>query len=101
MQTVVLERDGRIAAYACCGKGADLQGHWHELGGSDHDLATLLPAALHTTEQLESAVLLPPYRDGLAALLAPSVVADVEVQGPMVRAAGVVPRLFIDGLDSV
>jgi GNAT superfamily N-acetyltransferase len=101
MQTVVLERDGRIAAYACCGKGADLQGHWHELGGTDHDLATLLPAAMHTTEQLEGAVLLPPYRERLAALLAPSVVADVEVHGPMVRAAGVVPRLFVDGLDSV
>lgn len=101
MTTVVLERDGRPIAYACTGKGADLQGHWHELGGDDAALATLLPAAMHLTGQLDAVLLLPPYRPQLAELLGAAVVDEMVLHGPMVCAAGVVPPLWIDGLDSV
>lgn len=112
MTTVVLERDGAPVAYACTGKGADLQGHWHELGGSDDDLALLLPAALHLCDQVEAALLLPPYRPRLAELLAAMVVARARVPGPMVLAATAGASAgaaivvsgrscWIDGLDSV
>ena len=57
MTTLVLERDDAIVAYACCGKGADLAGHWHELGGSDRYVAELLRAALHFTDQIEAVLL--------------------------------------------
>jgi len=102
MTTVVLERDSEVVAYACTGKGADLAGHWHELGGSDEDLATLLPAAMHLTDQIEAALLLPPYRQELAKRLASQTVAEVLVPGPMMRPAPD-PSLgcWIDGLDSV
>jgi GNAT superfamily N-acetyltransferase len=102
MTTLVLERGGQVAAYACCGKGADLQGHWHELGGSDEALAELLPAAMHATGQIECAVLVPPYRSGLRNLLGHGVLGEFAVPGPMVRPAGPVPPLlWVDGLDSV
>ena len=102
MTTVVLERAGAVKAYACCGKGADLQGHWHELGGSDADVAALLPAAMHTAEQIEALLLLPPYRGQLRELLAEQVVGEAQVPGPMVRAAsGAAAASWIDGLDSV
>jgi GNAT superfamily N-acetyltransferase len=102
MTTVVLEEAGAITAYACCGKGADLQGWWHEVGGSDDALARLLPAALHAAEQIEAFLLLPPYRPGLAERLRPATLDVVEVPGPMQRpaAGGPIP-LWIDGLDSV
>jgi predicted GNAT family N-acyltransferase len=102
MTTVVLERDGRAVAYACTGKGADLQGHWHELGGSDEDLARLIPAAMHCTDQIECALLLPPYRVELRERLQAQVLDEIAVPGPMVRAA--MPPAgpcWIDGLDSV
>jgi predicted N-acetyltransferase YhbS len=102
MQTVVRERDGSIVAYACCGKGADLQGHWHELGGPDDELATLLPAAMHVLGQVEAVLLLPPYRPDLPAQLGRSVVGEGSLPGPMVRSVdGRVPACWIDGLDSV
>lgn len=103
MTTVVLERDGEAVAYACTGKGADLQGHWHELGGADEDLAQLLPEAMHRTDQVQAALLLPPYRRPLAALLADHVIDELAVAGPMVRSAQTDARrpCWIDGLDSV
>lgn len=102
MTTVVLERGGAAVAYACCGKGADLQGHWHELGGSDDDLALLLPAAMHVADQIDAAVLLPPYRPRLGERLAEHVVGEVVLPGPMVRTAHTAPPvLWVDGLDSV
>ena len=102
MITVVLERDGQAVAYACTGKGADLGGHWHDLGGSDEDLAELIPAAMHLTDQIEAALLLPPYRAELAERLAAHTVEEVSVPGPMMRPASD-PSLscWIDGLDSV
>lgn len=107
MTTAVLERDGAIVAYACCGKGADLQGHWHELGGDDGDLAELLPTAMHLAEQVEAVVIVPPYRRSLAAALGASVVDEGTVPGPMWRAtsdtgrSGDLPAIWVDGLDSV
>ena len=102
MTTLVLERDARIVAYACCGKGADLHEHWHELGGSDDDLARLLPAALHHTGQIEAVLLVPPWRRRLRELLARHVVDEGVVPGPMWRStAGELPPCWIDGLDSV
>lgn len=101
MTTVVLEQGGAITAYACCGKGADLQGHWHEMGGTDEAVARLLPAALHVADQVEAVVLVPPYRDGLAALLGATVVGEGTVPGPMVRSRDAVGGFWIDGLDSV
>jgi len=102
MTTLVLERDGAVVAYACCGKGADLQGHWHELGGSDDDLAVLLPAALHATGQTEAVLLLPPAREGLRERLAHYVIEQGTVPGPMWRSPGEpLPTCWIDGLDSV
>jgi GNAT superfamily N-acetyltransferase len=102
LTTVVRERDGAIVAYACCGKGADLHGHWHEVGGSDAEVATLLPAAMQVAEQREAVLLLPPYRTALAERLGRAVVARFVVPGPMVRSFGASPPdCWIDGLDSV
>ncbi|MBL8748160.1 MAG: GNAT family N-acetyltransferase [Planctomycetes bacterium] len=102
MTTVVLEEDVGISAYACCGKGADLQGHWHELGGTDAAVARLLPAAMHVADQLEAVVLVPPYRQTLRAALGASVVGEGVVPGPMVRTKpGIDATFWIDGLDSV
>jgi predicted N-acetyltransferase YhbS len=102
MATVVLERDGAVVAYACYGKGADLQNHWHEVGGDDEDVALLLPAAMHVVDQVEGFVLLPPYRPRLRELLGRAVAGELAVPGPMVCAFGGQPTAcWIDGLDSV
>ncbi len=102
MTTVVLERDGAVIAYACTGKGADLQNTWHEFGGDDDDIAHLLLAAMHLTEQIEAAVLLPPYRQRLEGRLGISVIDATKVPGPMARSTHApLPPMFVDGLDSV
>jgi GNAT superfamily N-acetyltransferase len=102
MATFVRERDGRVVAYACCGKGADLDLHWHEVGGADADVATLLAAALHAAGQTEAVLLLPPYRPDLPARLGRAVTAAFELPGPMVRSLRTTrPDCWIDGLDSV
>lgn len=102
MTVLGLERDGALVAYACCGKGADLQGHWHEFGGDDAEVASLLQAGLHHLGQTDAVVLLPPWRTGLAQALGRSVVDRVEVAGPMHRSVGAeLPACWIDGLDSV
>ena len=102
LTTVVLERAGVVVAYACTGKGADLQCTWHEFGGRDEDVAHLLLAAMHTTEQIEAAVLVPPYRRRLEGLLGISVVDATTVPGPMARSLHApLPPMFVDGLDSV
>lgn len=102
LSTLVFERDGQIVAYACTGKGADLQGTWHEFGGSDEDVAHLLLAGMHLTDQTEAAVLLPPYRKRLEGLLGRSVVDATTVPGPMARSLHApLPPMFVDGLDSV
>jgi len=100
--TLVLEDRGAIQAYACCGKGADLQGFWHEVGGTDEPIAHLLAAALHLADQTQAMFLLPPYRPNLDPLLGHSVLERLQVAGPMVRStAEPLPPGFVDGLDSV
>ncbi|MBK8099034.1 MAG: GNAT family N-acetyltransferase [Planctomycetes bacterium] len=103
MWTFVRERQGRITAYACCGKGADLQGFWHEVGGSDTEIAELLMAAMHELEQTDAMLLPPPYRPDLLAVLGRHVVEVATVPGPMVLVTSAVDpgRCWIDGLDSV
>lgn len=44
MQTLVQERDGTLVAYACLGRGSDLQDVIHEWGGDAHDLLALIRA---------------------------------------------------------
>jgi GNAT superfamily N-acetyltransferase len=102
MTALGLERDGQLVAYACCGKGADLQGHWHEFGGDDADVAVLLQAGMHHLGQTDAIVLLPPWRTGLRAALGRSVVDELAVDGPMHRSDdGGSLACWIDGLDSV
>ena len=101
--TFVLERAHGIAAYAVCGKGADLQGWWHEVGGADADVVELLQGAMHLLDVPEAVMLLPPYRTGLAATLGGAACETFAVDGPMRLAhtpRGAM-RLFVDGLDSV
>lgn len=102
MTALGLERDGQLVAYACCGKGADLQGHWHEFAGADADVAALLQAGMHHLGQTDAIVLLPQWRTGLEQALGRSVVDRIEVAGPMHRSVGgELPDCWIDGLDSV
>jgi GNAT superfamily N-acetyltransferase len=103
MWTCVLERDAEPVAYACTGKGADLQNWWHEVGGTDMDVATLLPRAMTLVGQPQSIVLLPPYRAELARRLDPHGLGTTALQGPMVLRLGSrsLPSVWIDGLDSV
>ncbi len=102
MTTLVLEREGVVVAYACCGKGSDLQGHWHEVGGRDEHVAELLPAAMHVVDQIEAFLLLPPYRPQLRGLLQRNVAGEFAMPGPMAHSPrGPLPSIWIDGLDSV
>ena len=102
LECAVLERAGAVVAYACCGKGADLTDHWHEMGGSDADVGELLPAAMHMTGRIEALVLVPPYRTGLIDALGRSVVGTLAIDGPMALSFGApLPDCWVDGLDSV
>lgn len=103
MWTTVLERDGQIRAYACCGKGADLQGWWHEVGGEDADVAALLQGSLHLLDQPVAMLMLPDYRTAVLDLL-----GVAEADRERVSMAMALPltdagkqELFVDGLDSV
>ena len=103
LSTYVLERDGAVIAYACTGKGADLHGWWHEFGGSDQDVAALLPRALDLAGQPQAIVIVPPYRNALVRELGPACIEVATVAGPMVAALTdeVAAAVFVDGLDSV
>lgn len=46
METLVLERDGAVAAYACCGRGRDLRDTIHEWGGETSLVLSLVRAHL-------------------------------------------------------
>ena len=46
MLVLVSVRQGKVAAYACMGRGRDLQGAVHEWGGSSHEILGLLRAYL-------------------------------------------------------
>lgn len=100
--TCVLEQHDRVQAYACMGKGADLQNWWHEFGGSDDDVAALLPAAARLLRRPASTVLWPHYRRPLPELLGPPVKQADPTPGPMIKLLeGDLPGFWIDGLDSV
>ena len=102
MWTWVLERHSLVAAYACIGKGADLPDWWHEFGGSDADVAALLPVAAQLAGLPGSHVLWPSYRRCLSALLGDAVKGPSQLRGPMVCALdGELPSFWVDGLDSV
>lgn len=103
MDTLVLERDGAVVAYACCGKGSDFRGWWHETGGEDADLARLLPSAMTMLGQEAAPVLLPPYRQGLVRALEAAVVDRQDLDGPMLLPLSEdLPRdFYVDGLDSI
>jgi GNAT superfamily N-acetyltransferase len=103
LTTTVLCPGERILAYACCGKGADLQGWWHECGGSDTDVARLLAGSMHLLGQTEAPLIVPPYRQGLADGLGASAQDEFTVAGPMQLqlSASAAQRTFVDGLDSV
>ncbi|GAB4139440.1 MAG: hypothetical protein Fur0037_05690 [Planctomycetota bacterium] len=101
--TTVLGGRGRLEAYACCGKGADLQGWWHECGGDDEAVARLLAGSMHLLGQTRSPLLIPPYRPGLAEALQESLVERFTVRGPMRLWFDPAQKtdLYVDGLDSV
>lgn len=102
MQTFVHERDGVVDAYACLGKGGDLAGWWHELGGADAVLAELLPAAMRELGRNGATVILPPYRRELLALLPAITSAHSGVVALAARVTGgPVASFFVDGLDSL
>ena len=103
LSTFLLERSGEVVAYACTGKGADLHGWWHEFGGSDRDVAAMLPRALDLAGHPQAIAIVPPYRDGLVRELGVSCVEVATVAGPMVAKLTdeVGAAVFVDGLDSV
>lgn len=102
LTTCVLERDGRATAYACHGKGADLQGWWHEFGGDDSEIAALLPGAMEIAGLDHAFALVPPDRVELASLVAEVCLDVAAVDGPMVLPLrDDLPPFWIDGLDSV
>ncbi len=104
MTTMVGERAGTVTSYACCGKGADLENHWHEVGGPDGDIAELLHGAMHACDQIDTVLLLPPYRPGLRTALGPTIVGEFGISGPMSCShdpGAELPDCWIDGLDSV
>lgn len=102
MWTCVLEQRGQVQAYACMGKGADLQNWWHEFGGSDEHVAALLPPASRLVRRSASTVLWPHYRRALPQLLGAATPAASPSPGPMIRLLdGDLPAFWIDGLDSV
>jgi GNAT superfamily N-acetyltransferase len=103
MTTVVLERGGEVVAYACQGKGLDFDGWWHEVGGSDGDVAELITGAMGLLGQERATLMLPEYRGDLVAKLGPSV-AEVR-EGVSALCLPLTDRgrapLFVDGLDSI
>lgn len=103
LRVLVLERHGRAVAYACYGKGTDFPNWWHEQGGSDEDVATLIRGAMDVMGATEATVLLPPYRTTLRAMLTSMqrTVRDgiCALRYPITDLGEA--DFFIDGLDSV
>jgi GNAT superfamily N-acetyltransferase len=101
MTAVVLERDGGVVAYACCRKGLDFLGCWHEVGGADEAVARLIRGAMDLLGQSEATILLPPDREPLLRELGRAVVSCRESHGAQRRALTQQGELelFVDGLD--
>ena len=99
----VSERDGEVVAYACHGKGLDFDGWWHEFGGTDADVAAMLPVAMHRIQQQSATILVPPYRHALLDRLTGQ---STRVEEGIVALCKPLTELgrcefFVDGLDSV
>lgn len=101
--TMVLERHGTITAYACCGKGLDFDGWWHELGGDDDEVATLVHESAAKLGQSRTTVMLPPYRSRLLEHLDPWI--EAARCGASALHLPLTDRgrtaFFVDGLDSI
>lgn len=103
MMTMVLERNGAVAAYGCFGKGLDFRGWWHELGGTDEDVATLVLGTMEVLGQETARVLVPPYRAGMVAKMNSCIVERNQGIGALKKVLTPVGRaeFFVDGLDSI
>lgn len=105
MRTLVTELGGQIVAYACMGKGLDFPGWWHEFGGDDRAVRSLLAAVGWTGGAERATLLLPPYRTGLLAEVSKRALevregflAQIK---PLTPQAASLEDLFVDGLDSI
>ncbi|MCB9871981.1 MAG: GNAT family N-acetyltransferase [Planctomycetes bacterium] len=99
MLTTVLDVDGEVRAYACLRKGADFPDWWHELGGTDREVLGLVESTMYAAGMESASVLLPPYRRELRAAL-----GERATRRPAALCRPVtttLPRLFVDGLDSI
>lgn len=101
--TMVLEREGKIAAYACYGKAMDFRGWWHELGGSDEDVATLVLGTMEVLGQERATLLVPPYRAKLIERVRPCIVNSRAGVGALRKSLTPLGQadFFVDGLDSI
>lgn len=97
MHTVVLERSGKVVAYACRSKGEDFPGWWHEVGGSDQDVASLVGAATAASETPRAKMLFPPYRR--CAEMSPNSRQSACLRLALTPTAE--RECFVDGLDSI
>lgn len=99
----VLATEGGVQAYACCTKGVDLGGWWHEVGGDDGEICELLPHAMAALDQEEATLILPAYRHKLFAAVGPAIRGVREGVVALTRPLGKVDafEFFIDGLDSI
>ena len=103
LMTMVLEREGQIAAYACYGKAMDFRGWWHEIGGSDEDAATLVLGTMEVLGQESSTLLVPPYRARLVERVRPCIVNSRAGIGALRKSLTPLGQadFFFDGLDSI
>lgn len=101
--TMVLEREGKLAAYACYGKALDFRGWWHEVGGSDEDTATLVLGTMEVLGQEGATLLVPPYRKKLVDRVRPCIVSSRAGVGALRKPLTPVGQaeFFVDGLDSI
>lgn len=99
----VLERDGRVVAYACHGKGVDLHGWWHEFGGNDGDVAHVVRHGMAELDQASATLMIPPFRIDLfdAVLGAATEVREgaVALTKPLTEKGR--RQFFVDGMDSI
>jgi len=103
MHTMVLQRGGQIVAYACHGKGLDFRDWWHEIGGTDEHVATLITGAMEILGQAESTLLVPGYRVGLPGRLERAALHVKDGIAALCRPLTEAGRheFFVDGLDSI
>lgn len=103
MTTMVMERDGGVVSYACHGKGMDFGGWWHEFGGEDKHVSTLIRGAMPLLEQKRATVMMPAYRSKLLAELDDAIVSVNRGIAALCKPLAAEPGtdLFVDGLDSI